>query len=166
MHFTASPWVSLNKNSSRHNLLRMKKKNFYFRSRQSIPYSSVIGEYKSMNNSGSDNRLVRDNFDILKSTSNEPNSPLNRCIPRYQDEEFIDCQFSICGCNFRTTDLAQLNTHNEENMHRHMNVSVAEWNQMKYCPKLSEIVFFSPDDVVANHSDYVKRCEIHIALDK
>lgn len=73
--------------------------------------------------------MGRENFEVLKCCDNikipsESNSPLNLCIPRYQDEEeFIDCPFAICGCNFRTTELAQLNNHNEENIHRHMNVS-------------------------------------------
>lgn len=89
-------------------------------------YSTVNGEYKSMNNSSSDSRLARDNFEVLRCCDNikTSNSSLNRAIAR--SKEFIDCQFSACGCNFRTTDLAQLNAHNEENIHRHMNVSACQ----------------------------------------
>lgn len=57
----------------------------------------------------------------------ELNSPvINRCVPRLRDEDMmIECQFSACGCNFRATDRSQLIVHNEENIHRHMNVSVS-----------------------------------------
>lgn len=72
--------------------------------------------------------MGHESYDVLKCCDNiktptELNSPLNRCIPRYRDEEFIECQFASCGCNYRTTDRKMLNVHNEENIHRHMNVS-------------------------------------------
>lgn len=98
--------------------------------RQSIPYSPVNSEPKALNNSGcSETRSGRESYDLLKccdnmKTTGESNSPLNRCMVRYRDEEYIDCQFSTCGCNFRTTDLNQLNVHNDENVHRHMNVRI------------------------------------------
>lgn len=104
--------------------------------RQSIPYSPVNGEYKSLNNGGSsggggggtDTRSGRESFDVLKccdniKTSTESNSPLNRCMARYRDEDYINCQFALVGCSFRTIDLNQLNIHNEENIYKHMNVS-------------------------------------------
>lgn len=135
MYFIASQWVSYNLNcclflshfcfvliSQRWHLL-------IFIQSQSIPYSPSNGDYKSLNN-GSESRTGRESYDVLKCCDNiktptESNSPLNRCIPRYRDEDFIDCQFSTCGCNYRTTDLSQLNNHNEENLQRHMNVSNA-----------------------------------------
>lgn len=75
-------------------------------------------------------RTGRDNYEVPKCCDNtvksptELNSPLNRCVQRYRDEDLIECQFSLCGCNFRATDRSQLIIHNEENIHRHMNVSV------------------------------------------
>lgn len=86
-----------------------------------------------MNNSGdgggSEMRTGRDNYEVPKcydnivKTPTELNSPLNRCVPQFRDEDMIECQFSAFGCNFRATDRSQLIFHNEENIHRHMNVS-------------------------------------------
>lgn len=88
---------------------------------QSIPYFPINGDYKSTNNYGiNENRTGRESYDVLKCCENiqtpiESNSPLNRNISRYRDDESIDCQFSSSGCNFRTTDFKLLNVHNEEN---------------------------------------------------
>lgn len=98
---------------------------------------SINGDCKALNNGGggggdvgAEMRTGRDNYEVPKCYDNivktpiELNSPLNRCVPQFRDEDVIECQFSACGCNFRTTDQSQLIVHNEENIHRHMNVSV------------------------------------------
>lgn len=89
----------------------------------------TIDDYKSKNNGTVDEmRDGCDSYELLKCCDNiktptESNSPLNRCIARYRNEDFIDCPFSSCGCNYRASNPNQLNIHNENNIHRHMNVS-------------------------------------------
>lgn len=88
---------------------------------------SINGDYKALKNgsSGGDGgnggiemRTGRDNYEVPKCCDNSgvktPNSPLiNRCVPRFRDEDMIDCQFSACECNFRTTDLPAMTNKTE-----------------------------------------------------
>lgn len=92
---------------------------------------SFNGDYKALNNGGGgDIRTGRDNYEVPKCCDNivktptELNSPMSRCVARFRDEDMIECQYSVCGCNFRAADRSQLIAHNEDNIHRHMNVSV------------------------------------------
>lgn len=110
------------------------------------------GEYKLLNNGGScDNRSGRESYDELKychKTTTDINSPLNRSMTRYRDEDYhlsvdlMDCQFSPYGCNFRTIDVNQLNIHNEENIPGHLNVSFLIKYIYIYLPWMFGIFFF------------------------
>lgn len=110
---------------------------FCFSFVSSHSYNSINGDYKALNSSGGGSgvgsvgvelRTGRDNYEVPKCCDNilktptELITPLNRCVPR-RDEDIIECQFSVCGCNFRTIDRSKLTVHNEENIHRHMSVS-------------------------------------------
>lgn len=104
---------------------------------------SFNGEYKASNNGSSggnggiDIRTGRDSYEVPKCCDNivktptELNSPMSRSVSRFRDEGMIECQFSVCGCNFRANDRSQLMAHNEENIHRHMNVSVCVLNRIR-----------------------------------
>lgn len=129
-------------------------------------------------------RTGRDNYEVPKccdnivKTTTDSNSPLNRCIPRFRDEDIIECQFSLCGCNFRATDRSQLIVHNEENIHRHMNVSIIKTKNsvisilsikktIQLCLYCVRLFLCSDDDAACNksyhpHHHHHKRFEIYI----
>lgn len=121
---------------------------------------SINGEYKALNG---DVRTGRDNYEVPKCCDNivktptELSSPMSRCVTRFRDEDMTECQYSICGCNFRATDRSQLIIHNEENIHRHMNVSLQWKNETMQFVILNSICpcpcSCHPDDDVAYNKD-------------
>lgn len=131
---------------------------------------STNGEYKALNNGG-DMRTGRDNYEVPKCCDNivktptELSSPMSRCVPRFRDDDMIECQYSVCGCNFRAADRSQLIVHNEENIHRHMNVSV-RWENNPCDPWYATLFVCVPfhldDDVAYNKDNGHKRHKVHV----
>lgn len=87
--------------------------------------SGLNVECKPSNRSTSDYCSRRDNLEVPKcceKAAADPNVPLNRSTQRYRDE-FAECHYSACGCDFRADNSQSKYATNNEKTIQYLDVS-------------------------------------------